>query len=54
MKRIWKKMLCVGMTAVMMVGALSGCGKQDKELTTIRLNEVAHSIFYAPQHVCGD
>ena len=51
MKRIWKKMLCVGMTAVMMVGALSGCGKQDKELTTIRLNEVAHSIFYAPQYV---
>ena len=51
MKRIWKKTLCVGMTAVMMVGALSGCGKQDKELTTIRLNEVAHSIFYAPQYV---
>ena len=39
------------MTAVMMVGALAGCGKQDKKLTTIRLNEVAHSIFYAPQYV---
>ena len=51
MKRIWKKTICVGMTAVMMVGALAGCGKQDKKLTTIRLNEVAHSIFYAPQYV---
>ena len=51
MKRIWKKTLCVGMTAVMIVGALSGCGGQDKKLTTIRLNEVAHSIFYAPQYV---
>ena len=49
MKRIWKKALCVGMTAVMTAGTLSGCGKQEKELTTIRLNEVAHSIFYAPQ-----
>ena len=51
MKRIWKKALCVGMTAVMTAGTLSGCGKQEKELTTIRLNEVAHSIFYAPQYV---
>ncbi len=39
------------MTAVMMAGALAGCGSSDKKLTTIRLNEVAHSIFYAPQYV---
>lgn len=51
MRSIRKKAVCVGMTAVMMVSALSGCGKQEKELTTIRLNEVAHSIFYAPQYV---
>lgn len=29
---------------------LFACGK-DTELTTVRLNEVAHSIFYAPQYV---
>ena len=29
---------------------LTACGKED-ELTTLRLNEVAHSIFYAPQYV---
>lgn len=34
----------------LMVGVLSGCGKKE-ELTTVRLNEVAHSIFYAPQYV---
>ena len=30
-------------------GILVGCQK-DTELTTVRLNEVAHSIFYAPQY----
>ncbi len=29
---------------------LSGC-RADKELITIRLNEVVRSIFYAPQYV---
>lgn len=29
---------------------LSGCGKKS-ELTQVTLNEVAHSIFYAPQYV---
>lgn len=30
---------------------LSGCKKSSGGLTTIRLNEVAHSIFYAPMYV---
>ncbi len=32
---------------------LAGCGKSDadKELVNVKLNEVAHSIFYAPQYV---
>ena len=30
-------------------GLLCACGK-DSALTTVRLNEVAHSIFYAPQY----
>lgn len=46
----WKKTVSVAMSLVMAAGLLSGCGKE-KELTTIRLNEVAHSIFYAPQYV---
>lgn len=39
--------LCMSLVAGML---LSGCGKKE-ELTTLRLNEVAHSIFYAPQYV---
>lgn len=35
---------------IIIIASITGC--QDKqELTTVRLNEVAHSIFYAPQYV---
>lgn len=39
--------------ALIMAGItlLSGCTKEDNGLTHVRLNEVAHSIFYAPQYV---
>jgi NitT/TauT family transport system substrate-binding protein len=30
---------------------LSGCGKSNGNLIKVQLNEVAHSIFYAPQYV---
>ena len=30
--------------------ALTGCGKDDN-LTTVRLSEVTHSVFYAPMYV---
>ncbi len=30
---------------------LAGCGKSDGELAKVRLSEVTHSIFYAPQYV---
>lgn len=30
---------------------LTGCGKSSSNLEKVRLNEVAHSIFYAPQYV---
>lgn len=49
-RRMWKKVTCVAMSLFMVTGMLSGCGGK-KALTTIRLNEVAHSIFYAPQYV---
>ena len=30
---------------------LAGCSKSEGELTKVRLSEVTHSIFYAPQYV---
>ena len=39
----------LGLTA-----ALSGCGegkKEEGQLVPVTLNEVAHSVFYAPQYV---
>lgn len=35
---------------VIIIASISGC-QEKQELTTVRLNEVAHSIFYAPQYV---
>ncbi len=53
-----KKRLIVFLASVLTVSllgaGLAGCGKgkaQESELTTVTLNEVAHSIFYAPQYV---
>ena len=35
--------------------ALSGCAKApDDAMTPVTLNEVAHSIFYAPQYAAID
>ena len=37
-----------------LMAALTGCGKEKKEegqLVPVTLNEVAHSVFYAPQYV---
>ena len=30
---------------------ITGCGKKESDLTKVTLNEVAHSIFYAPMYV---
>lgn len=45
--------LCAVMVLVLITGAfsLAGCEKSKAGLQKIRLNEVAHSIFYAPQYV---
>lgn len=42
--------LCAGMLLALL---LCGCGSTDTEhtLTTVRLNEVTHSVFYAPQYL---
>ncbi len=55
-----KKTLCLFLTILMAAGALFGCGKQSgptgstsasSSKTPVVLNEVAHSIFYAPMYV---
>lgn len=43
------KRLLVFTLLLSMCGLLCACSK-NSELTTVRLNEVAHSIFYAPQY----
>lgn len=45
--------MCLCMAAVLGVSLLSGCSskKDGQALTKLTLNEVAHSIFYAPMYV---
>jgi NitT/TauT family transport system substrate-binding protein len=45
-----KKLICILAVITLAATLLSGC-KGDKGLTEITLNEVAHSIFYAPMYV---
>lgn len=50
--KYFTKLLGLGLLAAIMVCTLStGCKKKDNKLTKVTLNEVAHSIFYAPQYV---
>lgn len=53
--RVKKKRVAVGVFvgAAVLAAAVgfSGCGGSKSNLKTVRLNEVAHSIFYAPQYV---
>ncbi len=54
MKFIFKKCLILTLMLILSVGLFSGCGhKNDSNegLTKVTLNEVAHSIFYAPMYV---
>ena len=45
-----KKGVVVLLLIGMSIGLFSGCGKKE-DLTTVKLTEVAHSIFYAPMYV---
>jgi NitT/TauT family transport system substrate-binding protein len=45
-----KKYLVCALALALCAAMLGGC-KKDTELTKVTLNEVAHSIFYAPQYV---
>lgn len=54
-----KKLLAIGLCLAFFAGCLTGCAANDKKadtssgknLTKVTLNEVAHSIFYAPMYV---
>lgn len=46
MKKISALFLAVSLTLL----SLTGCGEKNQGLTDVTLNEVAHSIFYAPQY----
>lgn len=43
----------ISLFLICLTGLMAGCGSQEPaaDLTPVTLNEVAHSIFYAPQYV---
>lgn len=45
-----KRLIALGLGIVLLVTLVSGCGKKE-EVTKVRLNEVTHSVFYAPMYV---
>ncbi len=57
MKKILKKPLALLLTSLLVMGIMTGCVKSPAKenntasLTPVTLNEVAHSIFYAPMYV---
>ena len=55
MKKIFSKGIALGLMLFLCVISCIGCGNADKGssqgLTKVTLNEVAHSIFYAPMYV---
>ena len=46
-----KKLLSALLVAALAASVLAGCEKEETRLTKVTLNEVAHSIFYAPMYV---
>lgn len=57
MRKWSKKGIALSLAAVLTAGVLAGCGNSGRSagdggrLTEVTLNEVAHSIFYAPMYV---
>jgi len=46
-----KKLVSLLTVLTLLITLFTGCGAQESPLTTVRLCEVAHSVFYAPQYV---
>lgn len=51
-----KKIICTATAGVMALGLCAGCAEsaEPEGLTPVRLNEVVHSVFYAPQYVAQE
>lgn len=46
-----KKLFAIIALMIFIISTLAGCKQDDSSLKKVTLNEVAHSIFYAPQYV---
>lgn len=48
-----KKIICTATAGILSLSLCAGCSAKstDEGLTPVRLNEVVHSVFYAPQYV---
>lgn len=51
MKAAIKRIVAGALALAMMMTMCVGCREKESDLTKVTLNEVAHSIFYAPQYV---
>ena len=51
-----KKKICLATAGVLSLSVFAGCSTQQEvsTLTPVRLNEVVHSVFYAPQYVAQE
>ena len=45
-----KKGIPLLLTPLLILSLCCGCGQPQKKMTAVRLNEVTHSVFYAPQY----
>lgn len=45
-----KRILAAAAAAALCAGLFAGCGKADDDLDKVRVCEVTHSVFYAPQY----
>ena len=43
-----KRIVSLFLAALMLVTAFASCGEKQEALRTVRVNEVTHSVFYAP------
>ncbi len=50
MRKLFRNIV-LGTMTLAMLGSFAGCSKSDSNLTKVKVSEVAHSVFYAPQYV---
>ena len=46
-----KKLAAIFLAVLLTAGLLSGCSTGSEDTVTVKVSEVAHSVFYAPQYV---